>query len=705
MSRGLLLRVIGLTAQSQLRSIASVVNMKLNWLRHALVIVCAAITIVACSGNSTPNTVVVYGSVSSGGSIPGVAIGGATVSIYKAQLGEPVLLVQTTTDSAGNFTAKVPISNNGSSPNLYYARATKSPGIELLAILGSGPLSSVKVNELTTVAAGYAFAQFIQSDYSIAGQSLPLSIAAGMAENLVAAQSGSASVVIQTSPNAYQTNTWSAMGTLANVLAACTQGIGSACSNLFAQAPNQNGVLPSTNFQALVNIAHNPANNVSAIFNLGSAVTSFRPALTATQSPTSSNVLEKLDAWTLAVKVNNSGSSNCPFGGPANVAFDANGYAWINNNVIQGTPNSSNCLMVLQPNGKPATGLANMPLSPITGGGILGSGFGVAIDLLGNIWSGNFGWGNNIPNVGSVTKLSSRGTPISPSTGYTNNLLQVQGIAVDQSNNIWMASYGNNQVVVYRNGDPGSVATYSNGVSQPFGMAIAPDGTAWVTYRGTGKVAKLQMINGVISNVFTVELPGFNNIVALSNSRPKGIAVDSLGNAWVVDGEASAVYAINSSGAMIGTYTGQAIDGPWGISIDAKGNPWIANFGAASPSERYSVVQLCGTTGNCPVGLAIGSAISPSSGYSLPSAGSQVLLNSGAPLYGTGSPPSFLPLMRLTSVNVDMAGNIWAANNWKPSAYIDGISSEPNPGGDGMVIFVGLGAPTKAPSLGPAKSL
>jgi hypothetical protein len=61
--------------------------------------------------------------------------------------------------------------------------------------------------------------------------------------------------------------------------------------------------------------------------------------------------------------------------------------------------------------------------------------------------------------------------------------------------------------------------------------------------------------------------------------------------------------------------------------------------------------------------------------------------------------------MRLTSVNADMAGHIWAANNWKPSAYIDGVSSDPNPGGDGMVIFVGLGAPTKAPSLGPAKPL
>jgi hypothetical protein len=97
----------------------------------------------------------------------------------------------------------------------------------------------------------------------------------------------------------------------------------------------------------------------------------------------------------------------------------------------------------------------------------------------------------------------------------------------------------------------------------------------------------------------------------------------------------------------------------------------------------------------------MGTAITPSTGYTLPSAGSQVLLSSGQPLYGTGAPASYLPLMRLTSVNADMAGNIWAANNWKPSGLNDILL---NPGGDAMVIFVGVTAPTKAPSLGPSQA-
>ena len=655
---------------------------------------CALAMLSGCPSSGSGNDTVINGAVSTGGSSPPQAIGNATVVIYQVQGGVSTVVTQTTSDGAGNFSVKIPSNsaNTTSNPILYYAVASKSPSVQLMASLGSGPISAVRINELTTVASAYAFAQFFASDYSIAGSAVPLSIAAGMAENLVSALSGTASSVIQTSPNGYETNTWSALGTLANVLASCTQGISNACTNLFALTASSTGLTPTTTLQAMVNIALNPTANVTGIYNLGSVVTSYSPALTGSQGPSSTAPLQKLDAWTMAVKVNNSGSASCPFGGPANVAFDVNGYAWINNNVVQGTPNSANCLIVLKPNGQPATGVSNTPTSPITGGGILGSGFGVAIDKLGFIWSGSFGWGNAVPTSGIVAKLSSLGVPISSASGYTSGLLRVQGVAVDQSNNIWMASYGNNAVVVYPN-QTTTPLSYVDSNTEPFGMAISSDGYAWVTYTGSDTVSKLRYTSGVVSKLFTVTLP--------SGSNPKGVAVDSLGNAWVAAGNSSTIYAINSGGTIVGTYTGQGINGPWGISLDADGNVWVSNFGTDTLSARYGIVQLCGATSNCPSGVAMGAAITPSTGYTLPSGGSQVLLNSGQPLYGTGAPPSYLPLMRMTSVNADMAGNIWAANNWKPSGLVDLIS---NPGGDGMVIFVGVAAPTKAPSLGPAVS-
>ena len=47
-------------------------------------------------------------------------------------------------------------------------------------------------------------------------------------------------------------------------------------------------------------------------------------------------------------------------------------------------------------------------------------------------------------------------------------------------------------------------------------------------------------------------------------------------------------------------------------------------------------------------------------------------------------------MMRQTNALIDQAGNIWTINNWKPDFDIDALF---NPGGDGIVIFVGLATP------------
>ena len=646
--------------------------------------------LLACSGSSSPNQVTVYGSVISGPASASTAISGATITIYQIQNGSSVLLGSTTSNNQGQFSLKITQNRNG---GIYYAIASKSDSIKLMASLGSGPYLSVTINELTTIASAYAFSAFLNNGL-LAGSNLPLQIASDMAQNIVSSESGSVSTILQQSPNAYETNTWSLVGTLGNIVSACVRDAANACSNLFTLTPSMQGAAPSNTIQSLANLARNPSQNVSSIFALGSASQIYSPKLTTVQGPASSDSLQKLDAFTIAIKFNNSGSTSCPFGGPANVAFDENGYLWINNNVVQGTPDSAQCLIVLKPNGQPANGLNGTPSSPITGGGILGSGFGVAIDLLGNIWSGNFGWGSVLPSTGSITQLTNLGIPLSPASGFIGGSYQVQGVAVDQSNNVWMASHGNDRVIIFPNGNANSPIEYGDTNTSPFGMAIDQNGSAWVSYTGTDQVSKFSLRGSSLSKDLTVALA--------NRSNPKGIAIDSLGNAWTVAGNNSTVYMVSASGTL-STYTGRGLDGPWGVSIDASDNVWVANFGdATNLDNRYSVVRLCGSSRtNCPSGAQVGDAISPSTGYTLPSGGSQVLLANGQPLYGTGALPSYKPLMRLTSVNTDMAGNVWAANNWKPSSLND-IS---NPGGDGMVVFVGIATPTRAPSNGPAKAV
>ena len=155
--------------------------------------------------------------------------------------------------------------------------------------------------------------------------------------------------------------------------------------SLFALTTSPGNPPPRTTSEALANLAREPGLHVDAIFALTLLSDAYAPHLVAMP-----------DAWTVAVKVNDTGSDakGLEVGGPGNLAFDQRGYAWVTNNVVQGTPDSTDSVVVLKPNGQPADGRKGTPVSPLTGGGLLGTGFGVTVDPKGLAWFGNFGWGS-----------------------------------------------------------------------------------------------------------------------------------------------------------------------------------------------------------------------------------------------------------------------------------------------------------------------
>jgi hypothetical protein len=317
------------------------------------------------------------------------------------------------------------------------------------------------------------------------------------------------------------------------------------------------------------------------------------------------------------------------------------------------------------------------------------------------VWPGNFGWGGTqyFP-VGSVSEFTPTGVALSPATGWVGGTFRVQGIEADTANNVWSASWGNDAVVVFPNGNANAAyPPYVDHNTKPFGVATARDGGTWVSYQGSSTLSKFTLGSGALVKAFTVPVG--------TDGNPKGVALDTRGNAWVASGKTSLVHAFRPDGTpLLPALSGRGLHGPWGLAIDARDHVWIANFGDPDNVDaRYSVVQLCGVdTAQCPPGKVTGDAISPPTGWTLPSAGSPVLLANGEPLYPPPNPPSYKPLMRLTSVHPDMAGNVWATNNWKPSVVVDvgGAPFDPagNPGGDGIVVFVGLAAPTRAPNVG-----
>lgn len=666
-------------------------------------------------------TKLLIGIVQSGGPANAQPIPDVSVTVYEATAQEPSIVGTAKTDAEGRFSLHM---DRDKSDRIFYATATLGGGVELVTIIGpvlhpnkpawitasdtpsdTAPdaaanmpsnTASITINELTTVAAAFSMAQFTHNGV-ISGDGFGLRIASLMNDNLASPRTGASSEVLLISPNGDETNSLRSTRALANLLVSSVQRVFGAVTTLFLLATPPHGEEPSETFQALVNIARHPANNVEGIYTQSKAVEIYLPALESMP-----------DAWTLAVKVNDSGSDEMLFGGPGNIAFDKQGYAWISNNVVQGTPNSCHYAIVLKPNGKPADGTATtpsdgpdgLPKSPLLGGGLLGGGFGVDIDTRGNVWFGNFGWGtsDHYPADGSVSLFNPAGVALSGEEGFIGGTYRIQAVVSDEHNNIWNASFGNGQVVVFLKGDPrDTLSAQLEGGNLPFAIAIAADGSAWVT-SATGLWAYMP------STIFRYRIDLENRKLDCEFSQAlghalKGLSIDSMGNIWIASGGDDVVYLLDSEGNQIGAFGGGGINGPWSATVDGDDNVWIANFGKMLPGADYTnaaISKLAGANPDTrPPGFEMGDPISPLTGYTLPSAGAQVLLHNGEPLYGVGSEPSYSPLMRLTNVVIDQAGNVWAINNWKPNFDSDASPKTGNPGGDGIVIFVGLAKPPR----------
>ena len=572
--------------------------------------------------------------------------------------------------------------------------------VRLATVLGRKPIEDeIVINERTTVATAYAMAQFFD-DGEIDGPSPGLQNAADILTKLVELDTGDTTFFLNTFPNGGSTTTQGAFNSLANMLAACVRS-GNECDELFDLATTPGGDEPGDTFDAAHNIARFPWQNVDELFDFSLEEQVYGPALDST---------EEITAWILAIKYVGNGME---FNGPGNTAFDAEGNAWITNNfVFQDNPLNVACgddhVLRLTPTGEDAPG------APYQGGGLYGAGYGITLDPDGNVWIGNFAFqGEGCPldpdiRARSVSKFSPNGTPLSPNTvgddiggfkGAGNTIFFPQGTVSDKDSNIWIASCSADHVTQFPGGDPDQAFVIQETddsdetiVVAPFDIAIDVDGNAWVTGNESANVAKFDPDGNLILNV------SGEDAAEAGFKLPMGIATDGFGNVWIAnsgfvtapcDGNSvpnlidfieltfdpdfmnpdAAVIKVNSDGTEIGTFKGGGLLMPWGIAVDGASNVWASNF------DGQTISYLCGEdTSNCPPGFETGDPIAPM-GY------------------------FFNGLTRSTAVEIDPSGNVWATNNFEILA----ISQ--NPGGDAMVVFIGVASPVAAPLIGPPQSI
>src|SRR5208282_4585405 len=261
------------------------------------------------------------------------AVSGAGVTLYAAGTAygsNATSLGSATTNASGNFTVGyTPLS----SPTVLYllalggnAGSGSNAAIGLMGVAGmSNALpASVTINELTTVAAQRAMAQFIDATGQVIGA--PSSNATGFANAVNQAQNNLADVATG-APASF----WSDQGateasctggsppvncdglerlnTIGNILAACVESAGPAsgpCSTLLTNTGSS-----TTTLQAAHVMAINPTANVAALFQIQSNSPPFTPALSSAPGD-----------WTLALNFAPSGAN---FNGPDLAAIDAAG--------------------------------------------------------------------------------------------------------------------------------------------------------------------------------------------------------------------------------------------------------------------------------------------------------------------------------------------------------------------------------------------
>ena len=636
------------------------------------------------------------------------ALGAGQVTLYEAGNGGSPAIVLGSAESNLNGTFRISYESPAGENAVLYLVADMTPQVKLAAVPGvvSGT-PHVVINERSTVATAYAMAQFIDGD-SISGNKPGLANATSMLGNLVDISNGGVSPVLQNSPNGMETTAWADFNTLANMIARCIYNA-SDCTRLFELSASPGDGLPGDTLQAMENIAHNPAKNVTALLEYAQVFPLYRPALGPQDTAP--------DAWTLALRFTD---RNKVLDGPGLIVFDRFGNAWVNNNYLnRKNPRlvcGDNHLLTFGPDGRELQG------SPYGGGhhdgGLYGSGFGIAIDPFDDVWVSNFGFTGSECTINgteeltelyrSISQFNGNGQAISPSTpaktppygGWRSpeaNISQPQGTASDTFGNIWIGNCGNASVTKLANGSIGSASNFMPVVdnqpvlSKPFGVTVDPDNRVWVASNNNDRIVAFNQdgsLYKVLADPFI--------------SLPMGVASDASGNIWIANSgavrppcagdldadrlsDADAVAESPIPGASVSVYLkdtgelhappfrGGGIFMPWGIAVDGNNDVWVANF-AGRRSGLIGVTQLCGIgSPSCPAGQ-YGQPISPATGYT----------SNG--------------LERITGVSIDASGNVWLANNWLRDIDLE------NPGGHQLVVFLGLAAPIKMPLIGPPES-
>ena len=572
-------------------------------------------------------------------------------------------IATTSTDANGEFvipsgytcpsTQQAYIVATGGNPGT--TDGTDNSAIVLVAALGScnnlTPATTIDINEVTTVAAAYALSGFLPAggagitEAAIkAGSANGVTTSAANTQGLSDAFANANNIVNTTTGLAYTAPPSNSTGVvpqstihaLADILQACVNTTGptqSGCTSLFSATtpPTGSGIsAPANVFQAALDIAAYPGNNVSTLYGMINASPAFPYTMTTAPNDWSIGITYNYPAAVLTSglgmgvdKYDNvyiTGSTGATAAGSSTelllmspqgallssslmssiatsnnarwISFDANNNAYVANgnaaNVYKFAPTTPS---------NPSAGGTVTTLSYTTVSGTKNN-YAVAVDQFGDVWTEGYKSStcSGTPITSNTLSCSLIEFPVSAQTTPVASFPTLQdvqpgvggarGVAFDtKTGNIWATDINNSNLTLFN---------------------VTPSATAAATASGTS--------SSIVLSSAASATPGTGS---------QGVAIDANGNAWVtVIGTGlvtttvpAALYKVSPALAstLIAPPTTGGLEVPGYDVIDGAGNVFIANNNATSAGTgRVGAIMEYSPSFNSNAGAWV----SPGYGYS-----------------------------------------------------------------------------------------
>ncbi len=327
----------------------------------------------------------------------------------------------------------------------------------------------------------------------------------------------------------------------------------------------------------------------------------------------------------------------------------------------------------------------------------------LAIDGAGNVWVSNLASQKLPAGTDSIIELSPTGAIMSGAGGYTSGISGPQGLAIDDTGNVWVANTLSNVTKLSSSGVVASGFPLPD-INSPKAIALDVNGNAWVSEKGNNSVTEIPP--GGVSVLSVVTSPGFTS--------PHGIAIDPSGSVWVAGKGSNSLLKLSSTGAVQSGngagYTGGGLNQPSGLVVDGSGNVWVANSTGGTGTPSISEFSGSGVAITTAAGYGAGTAgyenllavdgkgevISASCGMLCVGSGTDNIISiKSNGVVGTGPNGVQGPFLDgPQSIAVDASGDVWIGNTGGQGNAIPGD----------VTVVLGVISPVKTPLQAALKS-